>query len=255
MFPLILSLFMNFSLSGTIVVEGFYQGKNIYIQNFMGSSGVGYCAYEVKVNGHITTDETNSSAFEIDLTAHNLKLGEKVIIEISHKENCIPKILNPEDLKPQATFQVVQMTIDNEGLIKWTSTNETGRLPYIIEQFKWNKWVPVGEVEGVGLPGNHSYQFKVTLHSGENKFRLKQKGSMGTVKYSKEITVKSNVNKPEYVQKNKSIEFTADTFFEVYDAFGIIQKRGYGKFINLENLKSGIYYISYDNAFFELKLN
>lgn len=255
MFPFILSSFINFSLSGTIVVEGFYQGKNIYIQNFMGSSGVGYCAYEVKVNGHITTDETNSSAFEIDLTTHNLKLGEKVIIEINHKDNCIPKILNPEDLKPQATFQIVQMTIDNEGLIKWTSTNESGRLPYIIEQFKWNKWVPVGEVEGVGLPGNHSYQFKTSLHSGENKFRLKQKGSSGTIKYSKEITVKSNVNKPEYIQKNKSIEFTADTFFEVYDAFGIIQKRGYGKTINLDNLKNGVYYISYDNAFFELKLN
>src|SRR5688572_29323017 len=54
-------------LAGTIVIDGQYQDKNIYVQNSVSSSGVGFCAYEVRVNGQITNDEINSSAFEIDL--------------------------------------------------------------------------------------------------------------------------------------------------------------------------------------------
>ena len=56
---LVLSLgFLNtFAQSGgVIILEGNYQGKNLYIQNPFGSNGVGFCVSEVKVNGNITTD-------------------------------------------------------------------------------------------------------------------------------------------------------------------------------------------------------
>ena len=56
----------GFSQGGVIILEGNYQGKNLYIQNPFGSGGVGFCVTEVLVNGNITTDEINSSAFEID---------------------------------------------------------------------------------------------------------------------------------------------------------------------------------------------
>jgi len=48
---------VNQAKSGVLVVEGKFQNKNIYVQNAYGGSGVGFCAVEVKVNGHITTDE------------------------------------------------------------------------------------------------------------------------------------------------------------------------------------------------------
>ena len=53
-----------------LVVKGTYQGENIYVKNPFAPSGVGFCAYEVTVNGTITTDEINSSAFEIDLSIY-----------------------------------------------------------------------------------------------------------------------------------------------------------------------------------------
>ena len=86
-----LILFFTFSLitmiskSSVLVVEGKFQNKNIYIQNAFGTNGVGFCATEIKVNGKITTDEINSSAFEIDLASMNIKPGQKVTIEIIHK--------------------------------------------------------------------------------------------------------------------------------------------------------------------------
>ncbi|MBK7819168.1 MAG: hypothetical protein IPJ60_17755 [Sphingobacteriaceae bacterium] len=147
---LFLTVLVGKTNAGVIIIEGKYQNKNLFVQNYFGNSGVGFCAQEIKVNGKITTDETNSSAFEIDLSALQLKFGEQVTVEISHKEGCLPKVLNADDLLPKPTFDVLVMNISETGLLKWTTKNESGALPYIIETFKWNKWIPVGEVGGAG---------------------------------------------------------------------------------------------------------
>ncbi len=236
--------------AATLVVEGKYQNKNVFVQNAIGASGVGFCAQEIKVNGRITTDETNSSAFEIDLASLQLKYGDKVTIEINHRDGCTPKVLNLDDLKPKPSFEVLTIGVSPEGLLKWTAKNEAGSLPYIVEQFKWNKWIPVGEVDGIGSPESHDYSFQVALHSGENKYRVKQKGLNNTSKTSPEATVKSTVTKPNFiVQKTKaSVDFTTETAYELFDAYGVVIKKGFGKAINIENIKKGNYFLCYDNA-------
>jgi hypothetical protein len=237
-----------FANAAVIIIEGKYQNRNVFVQNFIGNNGVGFCAQEVKVNGNITTDETNSSAFEIDLASQKLKFGDPVIIEIIHKDGCMPKVLNADDLKPKPSFEMQVMNINEDGLLKWSTKNESGSLPFIIETFKWNKWIPVGEVNGKGTPQLNEYAFKLDLHSGENKFRIKQKGTAGTTRFSKDITVTSKVSKPSFaISKNKSIDFTSETAYEVYDAYGLVVKKGFGKNISTENLKKGQYYICYDN--------
>jgi len=239
----------------TLVIEGKYQNKNIYVQNAVGNNGVGFCAREVKVNGHITSDETNSSAFEIDLASLQLKYGQKVVIEIIHTEGCTPRVLNPEDLKPKPSFEILTMTVSDNGLLKWNSKNETGSLPYIIEQFKWNKWVPVGEVQGFGTPDPHEYSFQLAMHSGQNKYRLRQKGLGAVSRYSQEVMAKSVIDKPSYAisKNNSSIDFSDETGFEVYDIYGSVVKRGFGKQAKIDNLPKGKYYLCYDDTMTEIK--
>ena len=48
-------------------------GKNIFVKNPFGGAGVGYCAFEVTVNGKLSPDEVNQSAFEIDFGNHNFE--------------------------------------------------------------------------------------------------------------------------------------------------------------------------------------
>jgi hypothetical protein len=249
-----------FVLSGAVkpavlIIEGKYQNKNIFIHNGFGAGGVGFCAKEVKVNGRITTDEINSSSFEIDLKALQLKFGQNVVIVITHNDGCVPKVLNMEDLKPKPTFEITSMSVNADGLLKWSTKNEMGALPFIIEQFKWNKWVPVGEVDGNGTPENQNYTFQVAMHSGENKYRVKQKGFNSFVKVSKDVSVVSNVSKPSFnIPKNHAkIDFSSETAYEIYDAYGVIVKRGYGREVALENLGKGEYYLCYDNALAEFK--
>jgi hypothetical protein len=234
--------------AATLVIEGKFQNKNILVHNGFAKSGVGYCVKEVKVNGFTTSDETNSTAFEIDLKGLNLKMGEKVVIEILHDKDCKPKVLNPEDLFPKPTFELLAINLSVDGVLTWNTTNENGALPFVIEQFKWNKWVPVGEVDGLGTPVNNRYSFKVSMHSGENKFRIKQKGYNATVKVSKEAVAIANTKTPVYLVKKDKVEFDTETSFEVYDIYGINLIKGYGNSLNIQNLKSGEYYLCYDNS-------
>lgn len=237
------------SYAGVLVVEGKYQDKNLYVQNGYAGNGVGFCTYEVTINGKTTTDEVNSSAFEIDFNAYQIQPGTAVVVEIRHKDDCMPKVLNPEALKPRATFEVVDINVDKDGLLSWKTKNETGSLPYVVEQFRWNKWIPVGEVQGTGKMDNNSYTFQTTAHSGENKFRVKQIGFGGTTKTSSNVTFISNVGQPTYtISKDKSdIRFSGQTLYEVFDAYGNVVKRGYGDDLNITTLSKGSYYLCYDN--------
>jgi hypothetical protein len=251
----LLLLFTLFLLAGVacashvIVVEGQYQNKNVFVSNSLSESGIGFCAFEIRVNGKITSDEVNSSAFEIDLGVHNISQGTSVVIEIFHKEGCVPKILNSSVLKPQATFITKEITLSETGLLKWSTTGESGVLAFEIEQYKWNKWIKIGEVQGQGTMKENSYQFQVSLVSGLNRYRVVQKGNLGKVERSPAVEITSKIEKPRFKLNSgdHSITFSNSTSYEVYDEFGQIRKRGFGSSLSLSNLPNGTYYLSYDN--------
>ena len=242
------------SFAGVIVVEGKYQDKNLYVQNGYAGNGVGFCTYEVAINGKTTTDEVNSSAFEIDFSAYQIQPGTPVVVEIRHKDDCNPKVLNPEALEPKATFEVTSISIDPKGLLTWSTKNEMGSLPYVVEQFRWNKWVKIGEVEGNGTPDENNYSFKIVPHSGKNQYRVKQVDYTGQPKLSKTIDYMSTTPEISFspAKVSKEITFTAgttptETMFEIYDQFGNIVKRGFASVVDASNLPKGAYYLNYDN--------
>ncbi|HEV7230286.1 MAG TPA: hypothetical protein VGO45_03095 [Bacteroidia bacterium] len=237
------------SFAGTIVIQGKYQNKNLYVQNGFAGSGVGFCTYEVLINGQVTTDEINSSAFEIDFSQFQIKPGTEVKVEIKHKDDCTPKVLNPEALKPKATFEPLSINVNDQGTISWSVKNEQGSLPFIIEQYRWNKWINVGEIMGEGSPEKHDYKFQVSPHSGINRFRVKQIGFGGTIKYTKEITLNSAATPLTFAASKdaKQVMLSGESMYEVYDAYGNIVKKGYGKDIDVASFNKGLYYLCFDN--------
>ena len=252
----LLSIFLDkgFSQGGVIILEGNYQGRNLYVQNPFSSVGVGFCVNEVLINGNISTDETNSSAFEIDLNAQKLAIGEKVEVKIKHKENCKPRVLNPEVLKPRSTFEIVSITAEKDGLVKWSTKAESGKLAFAVEQFRWNKWIKVGEVEGNGTSNVNSYSFKVTPHSGKNQVRVRQIDFSGQPRFSKPADFISDVPDITFapVKVQKGINFVngdkpIETMYEVYDQYGNVVKRGFGSSLDASNLSKGGYFLNFDN--------
>ena len=241
--------------AGVIVVEGEYQLKNVFVLNGESPSGVGFCVYEVTVNGDITSDEINSDAFEIDLSVFGLELADPVELRISDKDGCEPKVLNPEALEPTPTFEVKTLNVNPEGILTWSTVNEQGALPFIIQQFKWNKWVNLGEVQGKGTSNENSYQFKFVTVSGENKVRVIQKSFSGKVRASDAVSFNSDKTAVTYSydKKKEKITFSDDTSFEIYNKYGQVAKRGYGNTVSLSNLRSSTYYLTYDSSMDEIE--
>lgn len=251
----IATILLYFTGSAALSIEGTYQGKNLYVQNPMDDEGFGYCATKVTVNGDIMPGGTSVGAFEIDFSLFNIKIGEPVFIVIEHHDGCKPKILNPEVLLPRSTFNVIQMTISKDGKLVWKTTDEQGKLPFVIEQYRWNKWVSVGEVQGKGGGTENGYEFQITPHSGENTVRVVQVDHSGTKRPSKEVKFTSSVptvtKTPAKVKDE--IKFIAngspiETRYEIYDAYGNIVKKGVGSSVNCTNLLRGVYYINFDNV-------
>lgn len=236
-----------------IVVDGHYQGRDIYVQNPFSASGVGFCVYEVRVNGLATTDEINSSAFAVDLALQNLNIGDEINIQIAHKEGCDPIVINPEVLKPLSTFEIVDLKASDKGLLKWTTKSESGKLPFIIEQFRWSKWVKVGEVEGKGTATENNYEFQVIPNSGINKIRVKQVDSTAKPRYSKTFQFQSKIPSVTFspVKVKKEITFSRETLYEIYNMYGNMVARGFANKIDVSNLEKGKYYLNYDSSFGE----
>lgn len=231
-----------------IVLTGVYQGKDIYVKNAETSSGVGYCVFEVLVNDQISSDEVNSPSFAIDLASFGLALGTPVEIVLRLKENCQIKILNPEAIYPTSTFDVVDILLQSNGDLAWRTENETAAIPFVIEQFRWNKWVKVGEVQGKGAPGERAYSFSTYLHSGKNTFRISQLDYRGN-RYSKEVTVDSSRPEVKLISPkvSKTIDFTGETDYEMYSEFGVLIKAGRGTTVDVNKLFKGRYYLNFDN--------
>lgn len=85
--------------AGEIVIEGPFDGKNIFVSNPFMENG-DFCTISIYVNGQKVTDNPNSSAYEINLIAMGFKIGDPIKVVIQHYENCTPKILSDSFYTP-----------------------------------------------------------------------------------------------------------------------------------------------------------
>ncbi len=244
--------FVENAFAGEIVLDGIYRGENLYVENPYASTGVGFCVSEVLVNGNTTTDEINSSFFEIDLSIYNFRYGALLRIVIKHKDGCVPRVLNPEVLTPESTFIIKSISVDKDGFLNWKTLKEHGKLPFIVEQYRWNKWIRVGSVKGKGTAGLNQYRYGIEFHSGLNKFRVKQIGSNKKPRYSQSVEYLNNVPEVTFIPGNggktsQKIYFSTYTRFEIYDYYGKLVKTGADAEIDVSKLKPGTYFLNYDN--------
>lgn len=244
----LLLIFTIFTLNAQeLKLKGIYQGSNLYVMNPFSSSGVGFCIQEVKINDQISTDEIASSAFEIDLSQYHFKTGDPIEIKISHKSGCTPKILNPNVVQAKSTFDITKIEVGSDKLLRWTTTKEAGSLDFIIEQFRWNKWIKLGTVKGKGTGSIHPYTFKITPHSGQNKFRVKQIDYTKKPRYSKDAIYRATLAAVTYKKSSNTITFSVKTMYEIYNYYGNIVMKGHAESIDISKLSAGDYFLNYDN--------
>lgn len=250
LFTVLALLAVQLASADVYVFTGTYQGKDLYVKNPFSPDGVGFCVFEVRVNGEITSDEVNSSAFAIDLSLFDLELGAPVEVIIRSKDSCEPRVINPDAIAPKSTFELQSMVL-NEDRLAFSTKNESGPLPFIVEQFKWNKWVPVATVEGKARGGESArYEVAVPVHSGENVFRVSQHDADGA-RSSERFEVEGSATEVRIVEEKFSTElrFSARTDYEVFDAYGVLIGKGISDRVDASKWPSGTYYVNFDRFF------
>jgi hypothetical protein len=232
--------------AGELILNGMYQGKNLYVQNPFASNMKDFCTSEVFVNDKLVSSNLRTSAYEIDLS--HLKLNDPVVVRIAHKDDCEPKIINPQVIRVQTNFQFLSSTADDNYLY-WSTKGEKPNGKYFIEQFINNKWIIISTINNKGETDLNQYTVSSNHNSGNNKYRIKLLQQDGLIFYSKEINFVSNEEPVTFfpTRVNDKITLSRETTYEVLDAYGNQITKGKGKEIMLKELTSGLYYLNIDN--------
>mgnify|MGYP000936425097 CR=1 FL=1 len=245
--PVIMCLLLTTAFAGEIRLEGHYYGNNLYVMN--PSLGDGFCVTGVSVNGVSTRDEIRSNAFEIDFADLGLTNGTPVMVVISHHDGCTPKVTNPQVISADQFFSFVSIKMDRNNKLNWEISGNTGTRPFVIEQFRWNRWAVVGEVAASDTAENGIYVATVSFHSGLNQFRVMRPDAYGQPVYSK--VTKYNNTKQAAVELASSrvsqkLEFSAPTFWELYGLNGDYIAGGFDQEVDVSNLEKGKYFLNFD---------
>jgi hypothetical protein len=236
-----------FCYSGEIVIKGNYYGFNLYVNN--PSVGNGFCVTKVLVNDIETKDEIQSNAFEIDLSLLNLKTGDPVTVVIKHKDDCKPEIVNPKALQKSENVAFSFAKIDKTGKLTWGITGEMPDDVFIVEQFRWNKWVKCAEVSTEDTTQKNTYAYEFVPHFGLNQFRIIRNDVNGNPVYSKVIKYTSRTAEVnlESAKVSDKLVFTAETQYEIFDMKGNFISEGFGKEVDVSDLEKGKYWVNFDN--------
>jgi len=230
-----------------VELSGSFQGENLLVVNETNPDGVGFCCYQVRVNGRLTADQVNSHAFEVDLRGQGIPLGKGVAIKLMHRPGCAPRVLNPEVILPSPDFELVAFEAWPTGEVAWTSEAEKGRMPFVLQQFKWGKWVDVLRVDGQGGDGQREYTVRIEPVRGENLLRLMHLAPDGTLAIKGEVSFVADlpVVDFDYDPKTAVIRFSEPTHFEIVDAYGTIVMSGRGDNAVLRYLARGEYFVNF----------
>jgi hypothetical protein len=244
------TMFLN-TFAGVLTISGVYSGKNIYVQNPLASNMRDYCTNEVYINDVKRDITVNSSAYEIDLSF--LKLNDPVVIKITHKDDCKPKILNAQVIKAVNAFAFTNFTIDKD-YIYFATKGETAKSKITIEQMRTNTWQIVKEIPAHGSNVMNSYQTDAVHHSGLNKYRLKYVSSDGIITYSEVHEFTSTLEPVTFYPKRVTdkIYLSREVEYEIQDGFGNVVRKGFGKEVDISSSSTGVYYLFCDNQEFKI---
>ena len=235
------------SFSQELVLEGTYNGQNLYVKN-PSVAGV-FCVKEVFVNNIPSKDEIKSNAFEIDFSLLNIKEGDAISVKILYSLDCKPEIVNPFAIKGGSSFFFLSVDINRKGFLLWKVKGANGGDVFEIEQFRWKKWIVSGEINITDFQKAGEYSYEITPTSGMNVFRIKAKDTDGNPVYSKDVKYRSSKREMRLLANKvkDKLEFTDKTFYEITDKEGNYISDGEGISADVSSLSKGEYWVYYDN--------
>ncbi|MFT4603080.1 MAG: hypothetical protein ACI857_003267 [Arenicella sp.] len=234
-----------------LVLEGNYQGSNLFIQNPM--VDMGFCVDSIYINDVKYEPDPASSAFEIVIN-DSIKIGAPLNVVIYHEKGCKPKNLTIQN-PTKSNIQFENIVLNDSSILSANIITDNS-ITVWVEQYRWNKWVKIYRTEIRTSGGNVVFDLAKELHTGENKFRIVcynpfAKKSCSLVRAR---TSPAPAFDFHYLRDENLIYFDQWTMYELFDAFGNIVFRGEGTEFTVRQYKKGAYYLNFDNINVKLYL-
>lgn len=137
-------------------------------------------------------------------------------------------------------FKDVRINADH--FVTWTVINDCKDAVYQIKEFRWNKWISLGKVNGKGK-GSNSYSFGLKGACDLYEIRIEIKGNRRSRSQSIENPIKPSAT--AYTVGETNIIFTNSTRYEIYSTEGIRILTGCAEKVRVAELKKGAYYLNY----------
>jgi hypothetical protein len=167
-----------------MLLEGVYQGKDLYVQNPMATDFKEFCVQEVYVNDKKMAERLQTSAFVVRLS--HLQIGQRVRVRFIHKEGCRPRVLNPQVIRAESgTFQFRAFRV-SEDSARWVTAGKHKEGLFVVEKLQGSQWKPVETLETQADSNVQVFSVKVSHDQGKNKYRIRLVEQKGQVYYTQE---------------------------------------------------------------------
>lgn len=235
------------AISGEIVLNGAYLGKNLFIRNTFSSQQGSFCITAIYVNGVRLPDLPKSSAIQIDLSKH--PLYSKIEVKIQHHDDCVPVVINPEVIMQMREFGFLFSQVDDNS-INWITAGESPEGIFLIEKMKWEGWEVVDSIPGKGQMDNNQYSIGAWHYSGDNLYRLIYRSSNAGMVISEEINFYSLLPLIKVAPSEKVedyISLSRDTDYQIFDEHDKLVLKGFGGDIDVTSLPYGNFTLIIEN--------
>lgn len=239
----------------TISLSGLYYNTNVYVYNPTLAAD-SFSIRSIIINKDTISNELNTNGIEINLSAYNLEEEDRVNIIIIYSGNYSPVVVNPQALMPPVKFRISKPRYNKDNQLQWRVNGIAADYPIIVEQYKWNSWRAVADIDPVDTVANNVYKITIKPHSGKNIYRIKTTNIKGEEVMSKELIFASSASNKVYIQTKKitnEIALSIKTEYEIYDHDGNLLLSGFDRYINVSSLEKGKYLLFFDNQIQEFK--
>lgn len=244
----VLAFTFSKTVAGVLTLEGFYQGKNLFIQNPLSDGD--FCVVSVFLNGEKVVASPKVSVFEVNLSG--LNMNASIILKVLYRNNCEPKVLNEQVIKSKSRFEYTSVNVDIDA-VNWSTKGEKSGGVFFIQRLSVsNEWEDLQQVECKGNVSANYYSVPSEHCTGLNQYRIKFIEADELIFYSKTVSFHLE-RKPITIYPRRVSEvlnFTTDKFirYTIYNKEGVKLKQGKGTSVNCSDLKPDDHYtVVYDN--------
>lgn len=255
-FLLLQSLFyLETALAQKMIVEGTFNGQELYfIQGFRADSS-GWCIQQFLVNGIEIPDHVwSSSAFKVDLDSL-VSLGDSLIIQIEHGSECSPRLLPYENnSRNRAQFDSIYIT--EQGRLFWTVNHqEKGRRNnFFVQRWQCGSWVHLQDIPAQNKGLSTSYSVSVPLASGHNFYRVVEHAQYPRDRNFIETSFVRNTQRITTTVSNDSLRFSQVVEYRLWNLkTGQLLRKGSNEEIVFKGIRKGNYLLYYGNQVVNLK--